>query len=125
MLMKKPGFTVVAVISLALGIGGNTAIFSIVNAILLRSLPYKEPDRLVMLWFTPPNRPDQSNGVSVANYLALKEQNRVFEHIGALQFGWPVNLTNAQDASRGRRCMCHIPSNPWSIKAASPSRASP
>src|SRR6185369_13530493 len=73
----------VAVITLALGIGANTTIFSFVNGILLRSLPYPQPERLVVLDETALRRGITSMGVSYPNYLDWREQNRVFEDIAA------------------------------------------
>ena len=86
MLLKQPGFTLVAVITLALGIGANTAIFSVVNAVLLRPLPFKDPEGLVMVW----NKGAEAAGgdrtpLAVADLLDWRAQNRSFESIGAFQ----------------------------------------
>ena len=81
MLLKHPGVSIVAVITLALGIGANTAIFSVVNAVLLRPLTYKDPDRLVSLW---ENVPAQGRWrASPANFHDWKKQNTLFEDMSA------------------------------------------
>jgi putative ABC transport system permease protein len=84
-LAKNPGFTVVAVLTLALGIGANTAIFSVVDAVLLRSLPYPESDRLFTVYQTLPEAPAQNTGVSYPNYLDWTQQNEAFESIAAVR----------------------------------------
>ena len=95
MLLKAPGFTAVAVIVLALGIGANTAIFSVVNAVLLRPLPYPQPDRLVQVWHTPPQSsfPGMTRfSVSPANYIDWANQNHSFEQMAIYGFSG-FNLT--------------------------------
>jgi predicted permease len=90
MLLKNPGFTLIAVITLALGIGANAAIFSVVNAVLLRPLPFKEPDRLVIIKETRlPQCPEYS--VASGNFLEWKKQNTVFERLAAYH-GQTYNL---------------------------------
>src|SRR6266516_3041297 len=79
MLAKNPGFTAVAAVTLALGIGANTAMFSVVNAALLRSLPYENPGRLVYVWSAERARGINQSTVSIPDYLDWKKQNQVFE----------------------------------------------
>src|SRR5437867_7638086 len=86
-LLKNPGFTAVAVLTLAIGIGANTAIFSIINGVLLRPLPYPEPDRLVALWERSPQRGVEQERVSGPNYLDWRAQNRVLTDLAASP-GW-------------------------------------
>lgn len=80
-LRKSPAFTVAALLTLALGIGANTAIFSVVNAVLLTPLPYRDPDRLVMVWERNLHRGWPHNIVSAANFLDWREHNHVFTEL--------------------------------------------
>src|SRR5882762_3537950 len=81
MLLKHPGVTAIAVITLALGIGANTAIFSVVNGVMLRPLPYKNPDRLVSLWARVPEHGRWR--ATPANFFDWQKQNTVFEDMAA------------------------------------------
>ncbi|HEV2492434.1 MAG TPA: ABC transporter permease [Terriglobia bacterium] len=82
-LARNPGFTAVAVVTLALGIGANTAIFSVVNTVLLRPLPYKDADRLVMVWSYNRRRGFNTDQVSPLDFADWRAQNHVFETIAA------------------------------------------
>jgi len=99
MLVKKPTFAVVVVAALAIGIGANTAIFSVVNSILLRPLPYREPDRLVMVWMDNKRLNVDQDIHSYANYADYRDQNQSFEQLAALQ-GISVNLTGIGEPER-------------------------
>jgi putative ABC transport system permease protein len=86
-LLSRPGFALIAVLSLALGIGANTAIFSLVDAVLLRPLPFHDPDRLVMVWEDATRIGFPRNTPAPANYADWKAQNQVFEDMAAIR--WP------------------------------------
>jgi putative ABC transport system permease protein len=98
-LTKQPGFTLVAIVTLALGIGANTAIFGIVNAVLLRPLPYHEPDRVVVLWSHWINW--SKTWVSQPELDDYQHQARSLDHVGAFQYA-SFNLTGAGEPLRVR-----------------------
>lgn len=83
MLLKQPGFALVSLITLALGLGANTAIFTVIDATLLRALPYVEPERLVHLWETKQSQEFGEREASYPDYLDWKQHNEVFVEIGA------------------------------------------
>src|SRR6478672_4523262 len=82
-LLKRPGFTAIAVITLALGIGANTAIFSVVNTLLLRPLPFTDSERLVQVWEANLKRGRPTMSVSYPNFADWRDQNQVFDQMAA------------------------------------------
>ena len=98
-LLRRPGFTLIAVVTLAVGIGANTAIFSAIHALLLKPLPFPELDRVVAIWDKLPSRGIMHNEVSVANYLDWQSQTQSFEQL-ALYRWWNANLTGIDPPER-------------------------
>ncbi len=94
-LLQNPGFTLVVVAALALGIGANTAIFSVVNAVLLRPLPYPQPDRLMQIWNTG-TPGETSEWVSYPDYLDIRRQQKSFEELALYRF-WLFSLTSGAE----------------------------
>src|SRR6267378_1988848 len=86
-LLKSPSFTAVAVLSIALGIGANTAVFSVINAVLLKSLPFRDPDTLMLVWGDTVNEHSLSgrNQVSATDVADFRSQNKVFEDVAAYE----------------------------------------
>ena len=107
MLLKRPGFTVIVVLTLALGIGANTTIFSALDAVLLNPLPYKDPDRLVVIWETNkhlgPEMWDR-NEVAMGNFLDWRSRNQNFDQLAAL-FDTAMNLTGVGEPQRIQSCV--------------------
>ncbi len=116
-LRSSPGFTAAAVLTLALGIGATTAIFSTVHAVLLRPLPYPAPDRLVRVWETSPEG-NQTNVVSSGNYMDWTEMATSFEALGA--HSWPFGITLTGDDAPARIQAVRITPSALDALAASP-----
>ena len=83
MLAKRPGFTTVAVLALGLGIGANTAVFSVIRGVVLRPLPYKDPDRLMVLWQSNLKAAAPREAISPPDFKDWSERNRSFESMAA------------------------------------------
>jgi predicted permease len=116
-LLKKPGFTVVAVVTLALGIGANSAIFSVVNGLLLRPLPYRDSDRLAIIWTHSPGANVAQDWPSPGQFSAVKSQTSAFEAL-ALAQGARYNL--AGDATPESVGVARVSSSMFPLLGASP-----
>jgi hypothetical protein len=98
MLRKSPGFTAVAVLTLALGIGANTAVFTVVNGVLLQPMPFPEADRILLVSLAPRGGPfEWQPGISDRDYLAFRDQDQAFESVASFTKGTTANLTGAGD----------------------------
>jgi hypothetical protein len=98
MLLKHPGFTALTVSTLALGIGANTAVFAVVNGVLLRPMPFPRADRLFLVSLTPRGGPfEWQPGVSDDDYLAFRDQDQAFANVASFTTGTKANLTGAGD----------------------------
>src|SRR6201991_672485 len=118
MLLKRPGFTAVVVLSLAIGIGANTAIFSVTNALLLRPLPYRDAERLVILWNRSPGINVDQDWFSPGQYLDVKADNQVFENVAAtIDSSFNLNGNGTPERIEGAR----VSSSLFSVLGTQPS----
>ena len=117
MLRKAPGFTAIAVLTLALGIGANTAIFSVLDSVLLRPLPYKNPFSLALVWENLPRINLWRNVASPANFLDWQEQNHCFSDM-AVFLDQPINLTGAGESEQA--AIQYVSSNFFSVLGVNP-----
>jgi putative ABC transport system permease protein len=118
MLGKKPGFAAVAVLTLALGIGANTAIFTVINGVLLRPLPYPKPERLVMLWESNPRRKIEQQLVAPPHLAEWREQSRSFENIAYWTGTGDFNLVTAEGSEKAK--CAYVTSNLFSTLRVRP-----
>jgi putative ABC transport system permease protein len=101
-LVRSRGFAVAAVIMLAIGIGANTAIFSVLRASSLRGSPLPDPDRLAVIWTTPVGNPQATEGARIIEYFAWRDQNRTFDAVGTM-LGWQSTVNAERDGEPAER----------------------
>src|SRR5258708_32779809 len=117
LLAKSPAISVNAVATLALAIGANTAVFSVVNSVLLRPLPFAEPDRLVMLWESNPHNSQRPDRVAWRDMLAWREESSAFTNIGTFSM---INEALPGEAEAQRVRSCSAAANQVLLLRASP-----
>ena len=110
-LVKHPGFTAIAVSMVALGIGANTAIFSVLRASSLRSSPFPDPDRLAIIWTTPSGHPESLEAARLSEFIMWREQTQAFDSIGEMN-GWSSTLGSMQNGEPADRL------NGWRFSAS-------
>jgi putative ABC transport system permease protein len=101
-LFRSRGFAVAAVVMLALGIGANTAIFSVLRASSLRGSPLPDPDRLAVIWTTPAGNPQATEGARIVEYFTWRDQNRTFDAVGTM-LGWSSTVNSERDGEPAER----------------------
>ena len=101
-LFRSRGFAVAAVVMLALGIGANTAIFSVLRASSLRGSPLPEPDRLTIIWTTPAGDPQSTEGARIVEYFAWRDQNRTFDAVGTM-LDWSSTVDSERNGEPAER----------------------
>src|SRR5215467_9928169 len=102
MMARKPAVTVIAAVSLALGIGANTVIFSLINTTLLRPLPYEDPGKILVLWSVPLKDRTQQNSIPYVGYTTYRDKSQTLESIGALN-GSIKNLGGEKEGAPAER----------------------
>src|SRR4026207_815596 len=106
-LVRTPGFTAIAVSSLALGVGVNTLMFSFMNAVLLKPLPYPNAERLVMIHLSPPDNPGMRGMLPPPMFFLLRDHSRSFDAVGVYDGGRSVNLTDDTSGFAAERLAGH------------------
>jgi len=111
-LARRPGFTCAIVLTVALGVGANTAVLALVQAVLLKPLPFPDGDRVVAVWFAPENQPDQRTGTNTFAHFTIRDQTQAFESVGTVRLS---NAFNVGDDDPGAPRRLRVPAQWFSF----------